>query len=284
MTGPVLLCYDGSAGADFAVRRAAGLLRPADAVILPVVRRPFASHADIAACGCRVALDAGFERVSAARGRRGPIATAVLEQARHHDASVIVTAPDGRPSPPYGLTGALVHHSRAPVLVVPPDVDPEAPGEPILVGYDGSPIARRALGTAAELLAGRDAIVAAFMPAVDDVAVLRTTLPWPATVATQDALARLDREEAEAPGQRAAEGAELAAAVGFLPRAAGIAGARASAEEEEEPWRRLLRAAEAGAAACIVVGHRTSTAPAQSAAHGLVRHAGRPVLVVPGSP
>ena len=285
MTGPVLLCYDGSADADRAVRRAATLLRPADAVVLPVPRRLFGAHAGIADSGRRVALDAGFERVSVAEAGRRPIVAAVLEQARRHDVSVIVTGADGRPSAPHSsVAGALIQRSGTPVLVLPAGERPEDPEEPILVGYDGSATARRALGTAAALLAGRNAIVVAFMPAVDDVALLRTTLPWPAAAATRDGLARLDREEAVAPGERAAEGAELAAAAGFLPQAAGIAGARASAEEEEEPWRRLRRAAEADAAACIVVGHRTLATPPQSTAHGLVRHAARAVLVVPGAP
>jgi hypothetical protein len=42
---------------------------------------------------------------------------------------------------------------------------------------DGSATARETIATAAALLAGRAAIVATFMPAVDDGAVLRSTLP-----------------------------------------------------------------------------------------------------------
>ena len=284
--GPVLLCYDGSDDADRAVRRAATLLRPQDAVVLDLARRPFA--ADVAESGRRVALDAGFDRVAVAGARHGPIATVVLEHAHSAGASVIVVGTDGRsPSPSAllgGISGALVRRSDIPVLVVRPGMTKSHADEPILVGYDGSPAARQALVTAADLLAGRAAIVAAFMPAVDDVAVLRSALPWPVAGASQDGLARLDREEAEAPVERAVEGARAAAAAGFVPRPVGIPGIDASSEEEDEPFKRLLRAAAAEEAACVVVGHRPSATPLDSTAHGLVRHADRPVLVVPEAP
>jgi nucleotide-binding universal stress UspA family protein len=283
--GPVLLCYDGSGDADRAVRRAARLLRPQDAVVLDLARRPF--EADVAESGRRVALDAGFDPVAVANARHGPIATAVLGHARRVGASVIVVGSDGRSRSPSatfgGLSSALVRRSDIPVLVVRRGMTASPADEPILVGYDGSPAARQALATAADLLAGRAAIVTAFMPAVDDGAVLRSALPWPVAGAIQDGLARLDREEAEAPGERAVEGARAAAAAGFVPRPVGIPGVDASSEEEDEPFRRLLRAAAAEEAACIVIGHRRSATPLHSTAQSLVQHADRPVLVVPGA-
>jgi nucleotide-binding universal stress UspA family protein len=284
--GPVLLCYDGSDDADRAVRRAATLLRPRDAVVLDLARRPF--EADVAESGRRVALDAGFDSVAVADARHGPVATAVLKHAHRAGACVIVVGSDGRSRLPSarlgGISGALVRRSDLPVLVVRSGVTASPAGEPVLVGYDGSPAARQALATAADLLAGRAAVVAAFMPAVDDGAVLRSALPWPVAGAIQDGLARLDREEADAPGERAVEGARAAAAAGFVPRPVGIPGIDASSEEEEEPFQRLLRAAAAEEAACIVVGHRPSATPVDSTAQSLVQHADRPVLVVPGAP
>jgi nucleotide-binding universal stress UspA family protein len=281
--GPVLLCHDGSSDADRAVRRAAALLRPKGAVVLSVPRRPFAAGG--AGAGRRVALEAGFAPVVVADARRGT--GAVLQEARDRGASVVVVWSDSRlppPSaPPGGISAALVDRSDIPVLVVAPGPAPSPASEPVLIAYDGSPGARRAVAAAAELLAGRAAIVGAFMPAVDDAAVLRNNLPWPVAGEVGDRLARLDREEAEAPGERATEGARLAAAGGFLPRAVGIPGVDASSEEEEEPFRRLLRAAAAEAAACVVVAHRRSATRLESTAHALVHHADRPVLVVPGT-
>ena len=193
----------------------------------------------------------------------------ILEEAHSCDASVIVVgrtaASPGRSS----ITRTDPCSSAAPA-------SPSPANEPILLCYDGSRVARQASLPPGDLLASRAAIVAAFMPAVDDLAVLRSSLPWPAAAEIQDGLARLDREEAEAPGQRAAEGARAAAAAGFVARPLGVGGMDASSEEEEEPWRRLVRAAADEEAACIVVGHRPSAKGLASTAHGIIRDADRP--------
>jgi nucleotide-binding universal stress UspA family protein len=279
VTGPVLLCHDGSADSDRAVRRAATLLRPRDAVVLDLARRPSRTH--VAERGRRAALDAGFGPVAVADPGHGPIVATVLDRAHSAGASVIVVGSHGRSALRGDIAGSLLRRSDIPVLVVRPGVVPSSGREPILVGYDASPAARGALATAADLLAGRAAVVVAFMSAVDDGAVLHSALPWPVAAAVQDRLARLDREEAQAPAERARQGARAAAAVGLAARPVGIPGADASSEEEEEPFRRLLRAAAAEEAACIVVGHRPSATPLDSTAHRLVHEADRPVLAVP---
>ena len=283
MEGPVLLCYDGSAHAGRAIRRAATLLRARPAVVLHVLQRP--PKADLAESGRRLAIDAGFGSVRAVEAGFGDVATVILREARDQGAAVIVAGRHGRsPAPPAPLgsvSSALVARSGVPVLVARPEPSPTAAG-PVFACYDGSPIAREAIVTAAGLLAGRAAIVATFMPAVDDGAVLRSTLPWPVAAEVQDRLAQLDRKEAEAPFERAAEGARAAADAGFVSRPVGIRGANASSEEEEDPWMRLLRAAASEEAACIVVGHRPSVKALGSTAHGLVDHADRTVLVAPG--
>lgn len=282
-TGPVLLCHDGSDHANRAVRSAGALLRPTRAAVVHVRDAPLAE--DVAEAGRRIALDAGFDAVAVVEAGRGPVASVVLEEAHARDVSVIVVGARGRTParPPLlgSVSSALLHDSDVPLLVVGPRA-PQSPGnEPIFVCYDGSPIARAALATAAELLTGRAATVACFMPLVDDVVVLRATLPWPAGGDMQDRLARLDRQEAEAPARRAAEGAGVAAAAGFAARPVGISAADASNEEQEQPWQRLLRAAAVEAAACNVVAHRAFVHDPASAAHALVHHADRPVLVIP---
>ena len=284
MEGPVLLCYDGSDHAGRAIRRAATLLRARPAVVLHVPQRP--PKEDLAESGRRLAIDAGFGPVRAVEAGFGDVATVILREARDQGAAVIVVGPHGRsPAPPAPLgsvSSALVARSGVPVLVARPGPSPTAAAGPVFACYDGSPIAREAIVTAAGLLAGRAAIVATFMPAVDDGAVLRSTLPWPVAAEVQDRLAQLDREEAEAPFERAAEGARAAADAGFVSRPVGIRGVNASSEEEEDPWMRLLRAAASEEAACIVVGHRPSVKALGSTAHGLVDHADRSVLVAPG--
>jgi nucleotide-binding universal stress UspA family protein len=284
MDGPALICYDGSDGARRAIRRAATLLRPRSAVVVHVAQRP--SMGDVAESGRRLAVDAGFEPVSAVELRPGPVATAVLREARDRGASVIVAGPPhgsaAPPAPLGGLPSALVRRSGIPVLVARPGSSPTAAAEPVFACYDGSPIAREAIATAAALLAAREAVVATFMPAVDDGSVLRATLPWPVSGAVSDRLAELDREEAEAPFERAIEGARAAADAGFVSQPVAIRGVKASYEEEQDPWMRLLRGAASEEAACIVVGHRPAAKQGGSTAHGLVHHADRSVLVVPG--
>jgi nucleotide-binding universal stress UspA family protein len=284
MEGPVLLCYDGSDHAARAIRSAATLLRARPAVVVHVLQRP--PKEGLAESGRRPAIDAGFGPVRAVEAGFGDVATVILREARDQGAAVIVAGPHRRsPAPPAPLgsvSSALVARSGVPVLVARPGPSPTAAAGPVFACYDGSPIAREAIVTAAGLLAGPAAIVATFMPAVDDGAVLRSTLPWPAAAEVQDRLAQLDREEAEAPFERAAEGARAAADAGFVSRPVGIRGANASSEEEEDPWMRLLRAAASEEAACIVVGHRPSVKALGSTAHGLVDHADRSVLVAPG--
>jgi nucleotide-binding universal stress UspA family protein len=277
----VLLCYDGSDHAGRAIRSAARLLRARPAVVLHVPQRP--SKEDVAESGRRLAIDAGFGPVRAVEAGFGDVATVILREARDQGAAVIVAGPHGRSPAPLGsVSSALVARSGVPVLVARSGPWPTAAAGPVFACYDGSPVARQAIVTAAGLLAGRAAIVATFMPAVDDGAVLRSTLPWPVAAEVQDRLAQLDRMEAEAPFERAAEGARAAADAGFVSRPVGIRGANASSEEEEDPWMRLLRAAASEEAACIVVGHRPSVKALGSTAHGLVDHADRSVLVAPG--
>lgn len=280
MQGPVLLSYDGSDHAARAIRRAAGLLRTRRAILVHVRQTPLAD--EVAASGRRLAADAGFEPVEAVEAA-GPAATVILEVARERGAAVIVVGPRGRAPAPGTLLGgvpsALLDHSEIPVLVARPG---STRSDCIFACYDGSRSARQAIATAAHLLAGRAVIVASFMPAVDDGAVLRSTLPWPLAAEVQDRLAQLDRQEAEAPSLRAAEGARAAAAAGFVPRPLGISGVNASSEEEQDPWMGLLRAAEREEAACIVAGHRPVAQQGGSTAHGLAQHADRSVLIVPG--
>jgi hypothetical protein len=276
---PVLLCYDGSHQADLAVRCAGTLLRPRRAVVLLLPP----CTAALAERGRQVAREAGFETVAVLERRHRRVAAAVLDQARNCDASVIVAGSSSGAPSRSRLLGALFRRADRPLLVGPRSASPSSPTEPLFIGYDGSPGAREAIAAAAELLTGRAAIVAAFMPAVDEVALLRASLPWPAAAGTRDEQARLDRREAEAPAERAVEGAQVAAASGLAARPLGIAGIDASSEEEEEPWRRLLRAAVDAEAVCIVVGHRQSARGVAGTAYNLAADARLPLLVVPGA-
>jgi nucleotide-binding universal stress UspA family protein len=147
---------------------------------------------------------------------------------------------------------------------------------PLFVCYDGSPEAKRAIAAAGDLLAERETIVASFLPPFDDFAMLRKTLPWPASSETEDHLARIDQGEAEFLTERTNDGVELATRAGLVARPLGIGSPGVA-------WDRLLAAAGTASPSCIVIGHRSNIARVDSTAVEVVHHAERPVLVVPRS-
>jgi hypothetical protein len=130
-------------------------------------------------------------------------------------------------------------------------------GRPILICYDGSAGARSGLATAGRAFAGRTAVVL-------DVG------PLPVVAETYAALgsgaAGLHRVVLDTAAARADEGAELA-------RAAGLH-ASGRATVDAPVWHGVREVAEEIDAAAIVVG-------SGALAHDLVRHGGRPVLIVP---
>jgi nucleotide-binding universal stress UspA family protein len=277
----VLLCYDGSYGAQHAIRSAAVLLRPRAAIVLHA--KDGVGAAPLAESGAGFARRNEFAPVSVIEGDGESAVDAILEQAHANDVALIVVGSESESAIAASFLGsvsnAVVHRSDIPVLVVRPPKKPETDESgSTFICYDGSDQAGRAIDVAADLLARRDAIVASFLDPVDDVAQLRKSLPWAPQEETDRRLAELDREEAEFIARRTAEGAQIAASRGFAPQSLTI-------EAQGTAWPRLLDIAAERAASCIVVGHRPPAAVGHhSTAYGLVQHADRPVLVVPSRP
>jgi nucleotide-binding universal stress UspA family protein len=139
---------------------------------------------------------------------------------------------------------------------------------PILICYDGSEGAKRAIETAAGLLDGHPAVVLAVGPpltAKESYAALGTLVP-----------SFQELNEAQAL-ERAKEGAELAAGAGFA--------AEARAEVAAPTWQGVIDVADEIDAAAIVIGSRGLTgvkeALSGSVSHAVAEHAGRPVLIIP---
>src|SRR5919107_5669952 len=177
--GAILLAYDGSESAATAITVAGGLLTDRKAVVchawsglsravlradkheLPGVLRDAAEQLDAedraaaeqtAADGARLAREAGFEaRPLAAREDRKTWRT-LLEAADDVDASVVVAGAHGLSGVGRAVLGsvstALLHHSQRPVLVVPATAVGERRDGPVLLCYDGSDAAERAIGLA----------------------------------------------------------------------------------------------------------------------------------------
>jgi nucleotide-binding universal stress UspA family protein len=145
-TGPVLLCYDGSEGADHAIAAAGRLLAPRRALVFHtweswVAEAPalagvsatvqgMASELDEVAdeqsehrmaVGVELAARAGFDASGLSERAIGPVWKAVLDAADRNACGAIVVGSRGLT----GISAALgsvsngvVHHSRRPVVVV----------------------------------------------------------------------------------------------------------------------------------------------------------------------
>ena len=285
---PVLLCYDGSDRAEQAIRRSGALLDDRSAIVLYVGAGESAYRP--AEDGRRLALETGFDPVSVVDDATGPVAETILAHAERHGVAAIVVGSRGLSASRSAILGSVssrvTEDARHPVLVVRPGPHSEPVWGPAFVCYDGSDAAGHAIATAGKLLARRDAIVAYFLPAVDEGVVLQSTLPWPVSSAVQDRMAALNREEAGRPVRVAAHGVEIARRAGLEARSLAVGEEGLAGDHEAVAWVRLTEAAAGESASCIVVGHRRSArgvSRLDSTAYGLVNHADRPVFVVPAT-
>jgi nucleotide-binding universal stress UspA family protein len=143
-----------------------------------------------------------------------------------------------------------------------------------VLAFDGSPGAHRALEHAARVLPGASAIVVVAWEGFAHAAVRHGVVgPVAGTaVANADAAARRRAQDL------AEEGARRAAALGLRARAEPV-------ETQDGVWRAVERVAHRCNADVVVVGARgrgdVAAAMLGSVSHDLVRHAARPVLVVP---
>jgi nucleotide-binding universal stress UspA family protein len=149
---------------------------------------------------------------------------------------------------------------------------------PILIAYDGSEVSQAAVRQAAELFAGRAALVATvWEPGLAAVAVGppdalgMSTVPDPATVET------IDRAQREHASTVAADGAELA-------RSLGLAAAPQAVPDDVDVADTLIDIARQRGVAVVVVGSRGISGLRSrllgSVARKLIEHCDRPVLVI----
>jgi nucleotide-binding universal stress UspA family protein len=148
------------------------------------------------------------------------------------------------------------------------------PDAPLLIAYDGSEAAGRAVDQAGALFSGRDALVITVWRSLTSAAgAARVALP---DEVVDEAVERLDEAAREAALELAGEGAERARAAGLEARA----DARAC---DDAVWATLIEAADGCEAAAIVVGTRGRSAVRAallgSTSSGVINHSRRPVVV-----
>jgi nucleotide-binding universal stress UspA family protein len=167
-------------------------------------------------------------------------------------------------------------------------------GGPVLLCYDGSDNARRAIERAGQLLGGGDAVVLTVWESLGS-AILRnlpsdsTELGREARGVAEDVVDELDARTAEAARASAREGAALATRAGFDARPlAPRALARAAERTAVTVWRAVLDAAGEEASELIVLGSRGRSGVKSmvlgSVSYGVVHNSERPVLIVPPLP
>jgi len=141
---------------------------------------------------------------------------------------------------------------------------------PILICYDATDAARRAIEAAAAVLGPRRAVVLDIAPPLTADEAYAAFSPLVAAADYED----LNADEAL---DRARRGAERARRAGFEATARGEAAA--------PTWEAIVSVADEIDAAVIVMGTRGLTGAAQlldgSVSHQVAQHSGRPVLIVP---
>jgi nucleotide-binding universal stress UspA family protein len=150
---------------------------------------------------------------------------------------------------------------------------------PVLIAYDGSEVSRAAVRHAAELFAGRPAVLAtvwepglaAVTAGLSDPMGVSTLPPDPATVEA------VDRSQREHASSVAADGAELA-------RSVGLAAEPQAAPDDLDVADTLIAIARERDAAVVVVGsHGISGLRSRllgRVSRTLIEHCDRPVLVI----
>jgi nucleotide-binding universal stress UspA family protein len=273
-TGPVLLAYDGSEGSATAIAVAGSLLRGRAAVVCYVV--PGAGE-PLATEGAALAGAAGFDATAKAENEPRRAWRGLLNVAARSGASIVVTGAHGRSGIRRAVLGsvstALLHHSSLPVLVVPATATEPATEAPLLLCYDGSDGARRAIAEAARQFCSRTALALhvweSWMVEAPGLAGASGTV--------QRMAGELDQVASEQSKDRAAEGVQAAERAGF--EAEGL-----SRRATRPAWRTVLDVAEERGCAVIVVGSRGLSgvyAALGSVSNGIAHHSRRPVLVVP---
>lgn len=302
----VLIAYDGSSSAKTALRVAAGLFPRAQALIATApqdvsVYVPLAGPGAMAATpdllrslvdeAARLAAETAGEAVELA-GELGlqaeaatvpafhPVAAALLDTAHELEADVLVCGTRGRGRFARALLGStssrLLHDTDLPLLVV-----PEGGGAndgSVVIAYDGSETAKRAIGVVGRTLGGRSVVIVhAYDHGFDRTLLHRALGSRP----IEEIRLLID----ELQGTMRAKAVEVTEEGVAAAREAGLEATGDTVPADGSAWRAVAWAARKHGASLVVVGSRgLGTARSVllgSVSSGLVQNAELPTLVVP---
>ena len=154
-----------------------------------------------------------------------------------------------------------------------------ATARPVLLAYDGSIDAKHAIATAGQLLGGHAVVVHIYATPTP----AATAMPGPGMALAVDppVTAEVEQRAREQAAAVVTEGAEVARAAGFDPQTELVPG-----DGVHAVWNAIVSVAEQHDASVIVLGHGHLSWLEEKLLgrvdSGVVKHAGRPVLVVPG--
>jgi nucleotide-binding universal stress UspA family protein len=155
----------------------------------------------------------------------------------------------------------------------------DAAPRPVLLAYDGSTDAKHAIATAGRLLGGRAVVVHVYATPTPPPAAMPT--PGVALAVDPAVTAEEERQALQRAGAVVDEGVAVARGAGFDPQPELVPG-----DGVHAVWNAIVEVAEQVDASVIVVGHGNLSWLAEKVLGrvdtGVVKHAGRPVLVVPG--
>ena len=161
----------------------------------------------------------------------------------------------------------------------------------MLLCYDGSEFAKRAIEESGTITGGGPAVVLTVFESVGSMLLRHqpseaTELGRQFKEMSDDVVEDLDSSAAKRAERRAAEGAELAAKAGFEAQPLVCRAVSKAAERDSATvWRTIVDVAAEHDAGVVVVGARGLSGAASallgSVSHGLVHNSPRPVLVVP---
>jgi nucleotide-binding universal stress UspA family protein len=235
---------------------------------------------DLAQAGTRDATDAGLcaepQTVAAERS----VWSAILQVADDADADAIVCGTQGHGAALRAVLGSvatgLVHHAQLPVLVV-PEAARSASG-PVVIAFDDSPAARRAVQVAGCLLPGHETLV---------LHVWRSPLRHSLTgAALRNAPLHDVREIAEMLDALVEKSAQATTDRGVaLAREHGVQPQSTTVESNDPVAQTIMRAANDLDATVTVTGRRGRGALAGailgSVSASLIHASARPVLITP---